>query len=378
MNRKIRKLVKQMVPTASQAGLPPAGPSPATSPSMPATPTSPAPLTTTAVDPLMMGEAGDWKSEGYKIKHGHPRAVAAKGDAHPSKDRFYVEAHDKHGKPAGSAQFAHKNGHIVSEGTMVPSDHRRKGLATAMYAHAEKISGKKTVPDDELTPGGEALWRQKARPFGKGESAVIRAAELIKAQGGSSTSGILRNMITAGAIGAATLMGPSSMAESPKADTKQPTVESPVPDAPKHTKDDILDAIKMVESSGGKNLQHEKITNPKNINYGTYSRSAYGIMPVTAKDIISKNRGLRQKYGHLIPLEGDDFHKAFHQHPELDRKLASHYYDHAASHFGHDPAKIGFAWLNGITGTKRYIRRGNDPNNHWHVQKILNALQGHE
>lgn len=58
---------------------------------------------------------------------------------------------------------------IHSAGTTVHPDYRRKGLATAMYQHAEKITGKKMVPSDAQSDEARALWRQKKRPFGKSE-----------------------------------------------------------------------------------------------------------------------------------------------------------------------------------------------------------------
>ena len=58
-------------------------------------------------------------------------------------------------------------------------------------------------------------------------------------------------------------------------------------------------------------------------------------------------------------------------HPDLENQIASRHYDRLSTHFGHDPAKIGFAWLNGITGAKRAIRSNKNIKNHWHVKKIL-------
>jgi len=194
----------------------------------------------------------------------------------------------------------------------------------------------------------------------------------------SLEKGFIKNTLFAGMLGAAAAM-PQASAQDALPDRK-PAMVSPKLEqkAPKYNKDQILDAIKQVESSGGKNLNHAVIRNPNNLNYGTRSSSAYGIMPITGKDIISKNPKLKKQYGHLLNLKGKDFHKAYHKDPNLDRKLASHYYDHAAKHFGHDPAKIGMAWLNGINGTKKHLNAGKDVKEHWHVKKILNALKSNK
>ena len=54
--------------------------------------------------------------------------------------------------------------------------HQRKGIATAMYCIAEAESGGRFITAkrrvngrslDNRTPDGQALWRQKRRPFGR-------------------------------------------------------------------------------------------------------------------------------------------------------------------------------------------------------------------
>lgn len=49
----------------------------------------------------------------------------------------------------------------------VAPDHRRRGLATAMYSWAERLSGKKFRPASSNTDAAKALWHQKHRPFGE-------------------------------------------------------------------------------------------------------------------------------------------------------------------------------------------------------------------
>ena len=78
-----------------------------------------------------------------------------------------------------------KNTEVVAEGFFVcerenfhgndvevNSDHRRKGIATAMYVTAEKIMGKTLVnywdeSGESQTEMGQVFWGQKNRPFGK-------------------------------------------------------------------------------------------------------------------------------------------------------------------------------------------------------------------
>ena len=238
---------------------------------------------------------------------------------------------------------------------------------------------KKVVPSVYQTKDARKLW-EKRKP--KGVHKIVKGIrsgteeEMLSKAFVNTAGNRIKGALAGTAMTAATMMGPSTMADQPKQPQAQvQSVQEPSEPKPQYTKDQVLDAIKQVESSGGKNTQHAVITDPNNLNYGTHSSSAYGIMPVTAKEIISKNPKLKEKYGSLIPLEGKAFHKAYHEHPELDKILASKYYDRAAKNFGGDPAKIGLSWLQGITGAKRYIKKGKDPKQHWHVNKIMNALK---
>lgn len=55
---------------------------------------------------------------------------------------------------------------LQPQATWVDEDHRRKGLATAMYTKAERWSGAKVIPDDIQTDMGQALWRSPHRSWG--------------------------------------------------------------------------------------------------------------------------------------------------------------------------------------------------------------------
>ena len=140
---------------------------------------------------------------------------------------------------------------------------------------------------------------------------------------------------------------------------------------PKYSKNHILNAIKEVESAGGKNIKHKTVK--KGLNKGMYSRSEYGLMPLTIKDTINGNGRLQKKYGNLLTLKGDKFHEEYRKHPNIEKELASRHYDQIAKNFGHDLHKIAYAWLNGISGTKKAVKNGKDIKNHWHVKKVKKA-----
>lgn len=141
-----------------------------------------------------------------------------------------------------------------------------------------------------------------------------------------------------------------------------------------NNKNHILNAISMVESSGGKNTNHARL--PANsIHRGERAFGKYGLTPLLIRETINMNKDLARKYGHMKGLTHDEFHQAMSEHPELEDAIASRHYDRLSKKFGHDPAKIGHSWLNGITGTMRALNRGKDINNHWHVKKITDAYK---
>lgn len=121
---------------------------------------------------IRKGLLGDWRKQGYTI---HPKDIGT------GEDMIY--AHDRDGNKVGSVQLDHVDDkNIFSVYTQVHPDHRRKGLATAMYQAAEKATGKKMLPVTEAipkedqegvaglqSPAGQALWAQPKRSFGKTE-----------------------------------------------------------------------------------------------------------------------------------------------------------------------------------------------------------------
>jgi hypothetical protein len=141
-----------------------------------------------------------------------------------------------------------------------------------------------------------------------------------------------------------------------------------------NNKDHILNAISTVESSGGKNTEHERLP-ADSIHQGERAYGSYGLTPLLMRETIGQHKDLARKYNKLQNLKGTDFHEQMKEHPELEKVIASRHYDRLAKKFGHDPAKIGFAWLNGITGTMKAVKNNTDINNHWHVMKIMDAYK---
>lgn len=112
-----------------------------------------------------MGKNGDWKSEGYRIEH--DTTSDSDGILHRAR------AYDKEGKKVGEALFIPQQSRDLKSKILAPyrvdvhPEHRRKGIANAMYSGAETHWGKKIEHNGVQDSDGRALWNQPNRPFGK-------------------------------------------------------------------------------------------------------------------------------------------------------------------------------------------------------------------
>ncbi len=101
---------------------------------------------------------------GYKLSH---RLIDMGG----GENLLHVQAHDSGGNLVGETVMSHKPEGLRPDDVEVHPEHRRRGLASAMYAHAERVSGRKVIPSTAQTPAGQALWagNQQNPQFGKVE-----------------------------------------------------------------------------------------------------------------------------------------------------------------------------------------------------------------
>ena len=78
------------------------------------------------------------------------------------------------GEHVGEATFSHNpdGKTLTPELSFVHQDHRRQGLASAIYAHAEKVTGKKVVPSQMQSENAQGLWagNQQKPQFGLGKA----------------------------------------------------------------------------------------------------------------------------------------------------------------------------------------------------------------
>lgn len=110
-------------------------------------------------DVLKADSNGQWYLEkavldpnaGYKFTHEHH-------DLGNGNTLTRVNVHGPDGEHVGAATFAHQGGNLVPGTVAVDEAHQRRGIASAMYAHAERQTGKKLIPSPNQTLEGAALW----------------------------------------------------------------------------------------------------------------------------------------------------------------------------------------------------------------------------
>lgn len=136
-----------------------------------------------AASELEKGLKGDWQKEGYKITH------EADSDGYHN-----LTAFDKNGNKIGESTFRpdyEDPEYLKVLNVDVHPDHRRKGVASAMYSMAEQKAGKFIYPTARdasvRSPDGQALWGQSDRSFGprgveyKRQKGVSKSEDLKKA-----------------------------------------------------------------------------------------------------------------------------------------------------------------------------------------------------
>lgn len=117
-------------------------------------------------------------NSGYRFEHKAIPMTNHYGTTPES--RYYnihqVSAFAPNGEEIGRATFNHdKASNTLETGnTFVHENHRRKGIASAMYSHAEKATGMKIIPSKAQSKDAQALWAANSanKQFGKSESSA--------------------------------------------------------------------------------------------------------------------------------------------------------------------------------------------------------------
>ena len=112
-----------------------------------------------------------------------------------------------------------------------------------------------------------------------------------------------------------------------------------------------LDHIAFIESSSGKNLDHSTVT--WGLNRGHKAGGQFGIMPITAKEVVEKNPSLREKYSHMLSMNPSAITNYLNTNDDASKDIASAHWTRLLKIFPKDRLKRVYAWNNGITGALR-------------------------
>lgn len=198
----------------------------------------------------------------------------------------------------------------------------------------------------------------------------------------------LKNTVAgAAALGASMLPGqPLNVAEQAP---KPPVVEAPTLDYSAANskfvsgikkKNPFLYAVAMQESSGGKNVNHKTITDPKSMHFGQNAGGPWGLMPNTAAYLLKKNPKLAKKYPDLATQAQDvkTNHKAItdilNSKPEISYDLADSLYRGLKKHHKGDMNKISHSWYYGPKKTQHALDSGEDIGSDDYVKGVNNYL----
>lgn len=183
--------------------------------------------------------------------------------------------------------------------------------------------------------------------------------------------GILRTAALGAAIfaGAANAGAPNAAAK-PTASRAPAMVQRAPKDSPYSTQK-MLQTIAQVESSGGSQQEHKEIE--RGLNRGTAAFGKYGLTNSTIRDTIRMNKDLRNKYKKALSLDDKSLHNYMQDNKGLEDVIAERHVKRLEHHFGQNPDKIGYGWLNGVRGTYKAGKENKDLASHWHVKKIKDA-----
>lgn len=195
-----------------------------------------------------------------------------------------------------------------------------------------------------------------------------------------------------GALAGAALMAGTAMMPSESVNLNEPpqpnTVQQADPAATSsnfvssiRSKNPQLHAIAMQESSGGTNLDHPVIKDPKSMHYGMAAGGAWAMMPHTAAYVLKKNPKFKERFPELADklADVDANHKNitnfFKQNPTAAFSFAKALYDGLKKHHKGDLNKVFHSWNQGVDNTKDALDRGEDLSKHDYVEKVNNWLK---
>jgi hypothetical protein len=216
------------------------------------------------------------------------------------------------------------------------------------------------------------------------ENNILKIHEVIymMQNGGDMEKGV-KNALAGAAMAAGLSLG-SPVATANELDPKQPAQVKPAAasheDVYKRVAGQypLLGAIGQVESTGGKNLNHQTVDSPGSMNHGHTAGGVFGMMPHSAAFVLKKDPELAKKYPELVEASKDmkANHKKFTDKLNSDPEAAA---DLAISMYKRNKSKtknehmLTYSWLNGLKGSwNKYKKEGTSGvQKHPYVQSVM-------
>ena len=250
---------------------------------------------------------------------------------------------------------------------------RRKASRTGEVAHigpnkAVRAAGptKHQQADNQARADRAKSKKNPVKVYNKKERKKLATKMGVLAASEDMTKGIKHVAAALGVVGA--------MASAPKTHEAQPSrapasiqQQQPAPYSSKR----MLNTIASVESQKGKMTNHKPVEGA--VHGGESAFGRYALMPATIRDTIHMHPDLKAKYGQGATLRGDDMRRYMEDNKGLEDAVAQKHLSRLEHHFGQNPNKIGYAWLEGVKGTYRAQKEKKDIDSHWHVKKIKDA-----
>jgi hypothetical protein len=134
--------------------------------------------------------------------------------------------------------------------------------------------------------------------------------------------------------------------------------------------DPDLYALAQNESSGGQNLAHSQVN--AGLNKGTTAGGPWGMMPLTAKEIVARNSAFKQQFPDIEQTDPAKITEILNNDPSTAYALAKAEYERRLKLMGGDKSRTAYSWLNGIGGTQKASPE--DIISSEYVQKFLKNL----
>jgi hypothetical protein len=136
-------------------------------------------------------------------------------------------------------------------------------------------------------------------------------------------------------------------------------------------RDNFLDAISQIESSGGTNTSHPVIQHGPQA--GQQAIGSYGLLPNTIQELSNRARLHNQLTPEMAAASRDP--ASVGQDPNLEKQYATQMADRVLNRF-HDPAMAAYAWNSGHNLTPEQVKQRDYQNDPYvqKFQKIWKAL----